>query len=69
MTNVLILCGTPGSLLNYTMRLPFPFVVTLTIKNEKIDANPRVYEPRHDKTNKMSVRLARTQISRGIRPV
>ena len=26
-------------------------------------------EPRHDKTNKMSVRPAKTQISRGIRPV
>ena len=26
-------------------------------------------EPRHDKTNKMSVRLAKTQISLGIRPV
>ena len=28
-----------------------------------------VYEPRHDKTNKMSVRPAKTQISLGIRPV
>ena len=27
------------------------------------------YEPRHDKTNKVSVRPARTQISLGIRPV
>ena len=27
------------------------------------------YEPRHDKTNKMSVRPAKTQISLGIRPV
>ena len=27
------------------------------------------YEPRHDKTNKMSFRLAKTQISLGIRPV
>ena len=27
------------------------------------------YEPRHDKTNKMSVRQAKTQISLGIRPV
>ena len=28
-----------------------------------------VYEPRHDKTNKMAVRPAKTQISLGIRPV
>ena len=28
-----------------------------------------LYEPRHDKTNKMSVRPAKTQISLGIRPV
>ena len=27
------------------------------------------YEPRHDKTNKMSVRSAKTHISLGIRPV
>ena len=27
------------------------------------------YEPRHDKTNKVTVRLAKTQISLGIRPV
>ena len=27
------------------------------------------YEPRHDKTNKVSVRPAKTQISLGIRPV
>ena len=27
------------------------------------------FEPRHDKTNKMSVRPAKTQISLGIRPV
>ena len=27
------------------------------------------YEPRHDKTNKMAVRPAKTQISLGIRPV
>ena len=30
---------------------------------------PRISEPRHDKTNKMSVRPAKTQISLGIRPV
>ena len=28
-----------------------------------------VYEPRHDKTNKMTVRPAKTQISLGIRTV
>ena len=30
---------------------------------------PSVCEPRHDKTNKMAVRPAKTQISLGIRPV
>ena len=30
---------------------------------------PSVYEPRHDKTNKMAVCPAKTQISLGIRPV
>ena len=29
----------------------------------------KIYEPRHDKTNKVSVRPAKTQISLGIRPV
>ena len=28
-----------------------------------------VFEPRHDKTNKVSVRPAKTQISLGIRPI
>ena len=30
---------------------------------------PQIYEPRHDKTNKVTVRPAKTQISLGIRPV
>ena len=30
---------------------------------------PSVYEPRHDKTNKMAVHPAKTQLSLGIRPV
>ena len=30
---------------------------------------PFIYEPHHDKTNKMSVHPAKTQISLGIRPV
>ena len=34
-----------------------------------ISIHPTAYEPRHDKTNKMSVRPAKTQISLGIRPV
>ena len=29
----------------------------------------KIFEPRHDKTNKVSVRPAKTQISLGIRPV
>ena len=31
--------------------------------------NTQTYEPRHDKTNKVSVRPAKTRISLGIRPV
>ena len=45
------------------------FMLTVYIKN---DCNPRprsIIEPRHEKTNKMSVRPAKTQISLGIRPV
>ena len=34
-----------------------------------ISKDQKIYEPRHDKTNKMSVRPAKTQISQGIRPV
>ena len=30
-------------------------------------SNKHIYEPQHDKTNKMSVRPAKTQISLGIR--
>ena len=35
----------------------------------KIDSVTKTNEPRHDKTNKVSVRPAKTQISLGIRPV
>ena len=34
-----------------------------------VSSHRSLYEPRHDKTNKMSVRPAQTQISLGIRPV
>ena len=40
-------------------------------KKAKVDALEPLgssFEPRHDKTNKMSVRPAKTQISLGIRP-
>ena len=33
------------------------------------DAVVTLFEPPHDKTNKMTVRPAKTQISPGIRPV
>ena len=39
------------------------------IKLLYICAKSEIYEPRHDKTNKMGVRPAKTQISLGIRPV
>ena len=34
-----------------------------------VDSESYSYELRHDKTNKMAVRQAKTQISPGIRPV
>ena len=39
------------------------------ITNDDREQRWRTCEPRHDKTNKMSVRPAKTQISLGIRPV
>ena len=42
-------------------------VETPDLSNSKIETN--TYEPSRDKTNKVSVRPAKTQISLGIRPV
>ena len=44
------------------------FVFLVTIQLKEIATN-FTHEPRHDKTNKVSVRPAKTQISLGIRPV
>ena len=41
---------------------------TIGLLNKKLVSNP-LLEPPHDKTNKMTVRPAKTQISLGIRPV
>ena len=38
-------------------------------RNVKEESQAFINEPRHDKTNKMSVRPAKTLISLGIRPV
>ena len=38
-------------------------------KDHVSDRDTKIYEPRHDKTNAMSVRPVKTQISLGIRPV
>ena len=38
-------------------------------EEEKYEAQEKKNEPPHDKTNKMTVRPAKTQISLGIRPV
>ena len=38
-------------------------------KNDCIEGIYKEFEPSHDKTNKMTVRPAKTQISLGIRPV
>ena len=35
----------------------------------KVETEPRINEPPRDKTSKMTVRPAKTQISLGIRPV
>ena len=43
----------------------YSIIIVLSPKLDKIDT----FEPRLDKTNKMSVRPAKTQISLGIRPV
>ena len=46
------------------------FQVRYIISISDVNFTPEaLYEPRHDKTNKMSVRPAKTQISLGIRPV
>ena len=41
------------------------FIIIITFGEGSVG----LYEPRYDKTNKMSVRSAKTQISLGIRPV
>ena len=41
----------------------------MQLKHLKWSKQSSTFEPRHDKTNKMSVRPTKTQISLGIRPV
>ena len=55
MQTVLVFCSAACDLGLHC--LPIPHLLTLSTN-----------EPRHDKTNKMSVRPAKTQISLGIRP-
>ena len=47
-----------------------PWISSLfhAIRNDKFKPNA-LFEPRHDKTNKVTMRPAKTQISLGIRPV
>ena len=40
-----------------------------TVRFYQYSVHTNISEPRHDKTNKVSVRPAKTQISLGIRPV
>ena len=49
----------------------FPHSIKLLQEDHELSANTdnSIIEPRHDKTNKMSVRPAKTQISLNIRPV
>ena len=44
-------------------------VLVLFIPGNQSAAFGNIFEPRHDKTNKMSVHPAKTQVSQGIRPV
>ena len=44
-------------------------VAHFTVLNDVHNEALGTYEPRHDKTNKMSVRPAKTQISLSIRPI
>ena len=54
-----------------TLNLCLTMMITEINKDSRagLDQSTRIFEPRHDKTNKMSVRPAKTQISLGIRPV
>ena len=45
------------------------FRLDLSVRSLLKENTPKQIEPRHDKTNKMSVRQAKTQISLDIRPV
>ena len=49
---------------DFTSNLSVPVIYRLPYLNVR-----PLTEPQHDKTNKMSVRPAKTQISLGIRPV
>ena len=44
-------------------------IPTLSVALYRTSSDAAEHEPRHDKTNKMSVRPAKTQISLGIHPV
>ena len=48
---------------------PIVNILSLQEHNSWCQRNKNTYEPRHDKTNKMNVCPAKTQISLGIRPV
>ena len=47
----------------------FKYVLLIQIFALPSDGVLNTHEPRHDKTNKVTVRPAKTQISLGIRPV
>ena len=49
--------------------LGFPLTLSCSFPVWCLELDVELYEPRHDKTNKMSVRPAKTQISLGNRPV
>ena len=45
------------------------YIIELNHFLDVVQGDVLKYEPQHDKTNKMTVRPAKTQISLGIRPV
>ena len=55
----------PRSQFSPTWAIGFSRIIYMYVTSTK----QKPYEPRHDKTNKLSVRPAKTQISLGIRPI
>ena len=55
--------------LNITVVLSRTGAISVDLRDYKLLIFSKKHEPSHDKTNKMTVRPAKTQVSLGIRPV